>query len=203
MFKRIELGEEIDFLEPVISKEQIDLHYNRHHLAYETVLNKVLSKYELPESIKTLEDLVRNYLSLPKELHVAVRQFGGGLINLNFYFKILKKDVKLTDGPLKEAILYNFKTVEGFCDEIARYALSIFGSGWTWLVIDRNENMRIYNTFNQDNPWFLGMTPIIGICVWEHAYTLDYLDNREEYVRNVLKNIDWEMVQKLYTNALK
>ncbi|WP_338972526.1 superoxide dismutase [Spiroplasma endosymbiont of Panorpa germanica] len=203
MFKRIELEQGIEFLEPVLSKEQINLHYNRFHLEYEDKLNKGLGFFNLPRYIENLDDLVKSYLSLPKEFHILVRQYGGGLINLNFYFKNFKKDVTLKDGILKDAIFKNFMTLDEFCKEMVRNAMSIFGSGWTWLVLDKNKNMRVYNTFNQDNPWFLGMTPLIGICLWEHAYILDYKNDRENYVKNLLTIIDWDYVQEIYANALR
>lgn len=203
MFKRKELPYELNALEPFISRETMDYHYNKHHLAYETSLKNNLSDAELPSNIKTLEDLVSNYLSLPKKYHVAVRQFGGGLINHDHYFSILKKDIPFKDGALKKEIENAFESYAIFQEKFIEKAMSVFGSGWTWLVVDRHGKLRIYNTYNQDNPWFLGMKPLIGVDVWEHAYYIDYRNDRKKYLEQIFQILNWDVIEQNYESAMK
>ena len=78
-------------------------------------------------------------------------------------------------------------------------ALKIRGSGWTWLVLDKNNNLMIINTINQDGPWSLHLRPLIAIDVWEHAYFLDYGTNRKEYVEKLVNYLlNWKYISQLY-----
>ncbi len=202
MFKKTELNYDYSALEPIISTDSLEDHY-KNHAYYESELFNSLKGIKLPENIKSIEDLVKNYLKLPKELHIPVRQYGGGLINHNFFFKILKKGEKLTNQNLINEINKTFGSFDEFKTKFIEKATNIFGSGWTWLVIDKYNNLRIYNTYNQDNPWFLDMNPLIGIDVWEHAYFEKYNDNRKQYIEKLLNIINWTEVEKIYSEIKK
>ncbi|WP_339025304.1 superoxide dismutase [Spiroplasma endosymbiont of Agriotes lineatus] len=203
MFQRKELNYSLDALEPIISKETMDYHYNKHHKAYEDGLNNTLAKLENNNKPTDLNQLMRDYLTLPNEYHVGIRQFGGGLINHNFFFSILAKDKPISNGKLKTLIEETYGSMEKWQEKMCDAALQVFGSGWTWLLIDRNGKLKIFNTFNQDNPWFLKSCPLIGIDVWEHAYYIDYRNDRKTYVTKFFDIINWEEVEKLYDTYLK
>ncbi|WP_342263282.1 MULTISPECIES: superoxide dismutase [unclassified Spiroplasma] len=203
MFQRKELNYSLDALEPIISKETMDYHYNKHHKAYEDGLNNTLAKLENNNQPTDLNQLMRDYLTLPNECHVGIRQFGGGLINHNFFFSILAKDKPISNGKLKTLIEETYGSMEKWQEKMRDAALQVFGSGWTWLLIDRNGKLKIFNTFNQDNPWFLKSYPLIGIDVWEHAYYIDYRNDRKTYVTKFFDIINWEEVEKLYDTYLK
>ncbi len=201
MFKKIKLDYNLGDFEPVISKNILETHYNKNYSYYEKELNKALENKKIPENINNIEDLVKNYLKLNSDLHIPIRQFGGGMINHAFYFSNLKKGTKLKDEKLIDDINKTFGSFTEFKNKFIEKALNIFGSGWTWLVIDKFQHLRIYNTYNQDNPWFLNMTPLISLDVWEHAYYFDYQDDRKKYIENMFKLFNWEKVEKIYLEA--
>lgn len=203
IFKKIELPYKTDALEPAISKANLENHYNINLTSYENELNKNLKNIKLSQKIHNIEDLIKNYLKTEKRLHIPIRQFGGGLINHNFFFSILKSNTKLKDKELIADINKTFGSFEQFKDKITEKALNIFGSGWTWLVIDRYNNLKIYNTYNQDNPWFLGMIPLITIDAWEHAYYLQYNEDKRKYIDNLFSIFNWNKIEEIYREEKK
>lgn len=210
-----------DVLEPYISEETMKYHYDKYHRGYLKSLKEVLDKHPKVftsynyETMGELNRLLINYCKLEdicedkencnvKKLQSNVRQFGGGLINHNFFFSILGKNKPFTsESQIGKEIIARFDSYEKFSKGIINTALEIFGSGWAWLVIDNLGKLRLYKTFNQDNPWFLNMTPLIALDIWEHAYYLQYKDNRQEYLEAILKVINWEEVENKYQNYLK
>lgn len=218
MFTKKPLPYNLDALEPYISKQTMDYHYNKHHQAYADGLNKTINNFienhlnnnknteqvkQWKTIINDLENLTINYLLLPKDYTIGIRQFGGGLINHNFFFSILAKDKTLENKKIKIAIEKEFGSIEQWQEKMELSALQVFGSGWTWLVIDTKGKIKIKNTFNQDNPWFIKNHPLIGIDVWEHAYYLDYKNDRKSYVKNFFNVINWDVIEQLYEDYLK
>lgn len=218
MFKKIKLSDEfLNSLEPHVSKETMHYHYNFHHTAYENGLNEIMDKIKLDElidekenkiTINSLEDLMKNYMRIQKNQldqpdKMKIRQFGGGLINHNFYFSILKCGTTLNkNSKLLKKIDECFGSFDNWKREMIKSALEVFGSGWTWLVLDKKNNLKIFKTFNQDNPWFLSLRPIIGIDVWEHAYYIDYRNDRKKYLENHMNIIDWNKVTEIYDKEM-
>lgn len=203
MFNRIKLPFELNALEPYMSKEQIYYHYNKHHLAYEISINDILKNVILPDKIKNLEDLMIYYTCLPKNLHFSIRNMGGGLINHNLFFSILGKNKILKNTIFIDDINYTFGSFENLKNQLITEGKKIFGSGWTWLVINKNNNLSIINTYNQDNPWFLGVKPILGIDIWEHAYYIDYRNDRQKYLENIFYILNWDKITELYIQNKK
>lgn len=207
-------------LEPYISKKTMEYHYDKHHKEYLLSLQAVIDKHpKVFSSYKInnkgeLNRLLSNYCKIEddceekencnvKKLQSSIRQFGGGIINHNFFFSILAKNKSFNgDSAVGKIIIKRFESYDKFIESIIKTALDIFGSGWVWLVIDNSGTLRLYKTFNQDNPWFLNMTPLLALDVWEHAYYLQYQNNREEYLENLLKVINWEQVDKNYQEYL-
>jgi len=95
----------------------------------------------------------------------------------------------------------SFTNFEGFADVFSKAAVSRFGSGWAWLVLDDHKKLQVYSTANQDSPLTLGHTPVLGIDVWEHAYYLRYQNRRPDYIKAFWSVVNWNTVNDLYLSA--
>ncbi len=194
------LGYAFDALEPVIDAKTMEIHHDKHHAAYVKNLNKALEN--APEEIrkKTLPELLSNLDAVPENIRTAVRNNGGGHANHSFFWKLLKKNEggKPT-GELAKAIDESFGSFDKFTEEFGAAAAKVFGSGWAWLVKDSDGKLSIIGLPNQDSPLSQGLTPIIGLDVWEHAYYLKYQNRRADYVKAFSDVIDWDFANKQYT----
>lgn len=199
MYKRIELPYDFNSLEPYIDEATMKTHYGKHHLAYETNLNKALENNEEYTKGKTLEQLLKNIADLPEGIKTAVVNNGGGVSNHNLYFSILSPNAKKDpEGKLLEAINKTFGSVDNLKEELNNASISIFGSGFAFLVKDKEGNLSIVKRPNQNSPAMDGLVPVIAIDVWEHAYYLNYKNLRADYVKNIWNVIDWGKVEELY-----
>lgn len=189
-----------DALEPFIDARTMEIHHTKHHQAYITNLNTALK--EAPELGQlSLPDLLRKLDAVPETIRTAVRNHGGGHANHSFFWPTLKTGVA-AKGPAVEAITTTFGSFEAFKEQFSTAAVKLFGSGWAWLVLD-NGVLRIFTTPNQDAPVMHGLTPILGIDVWEHAYYLLYQNRRPDYVAAFFNVINWEVINEHYLTALK
>jgi len=189
-----------DTLEPYIDAKTMEIHYTKHHQAYIDKLNAALEKY--PELLeKPVEELLKNLNNVPEDIRMAVRNHGGGHYNHSIFWKLLKKNVKMSE-KINVAIDESFGSFENFKKAFTDAALNRFGSGWAWLVMNKGK-LEVLSTANQDTPISDGKIPILGIDVWEHAYYLKYQNKRAEYIENFFHIINWEFVDKLYIDALK
>ncbi|HAT03197.1 MAG TPA: superoxide dismutase [Candidatus Magasanikbacteria bacterium] len=173
-----------DALEPYIDARTMEIHYTKHHQAYCDNFNKALENYpELQE--KKAEDILRGLNSLPvsEADRVKIKNHGGGYVNHNIFWSIMDPK-KETDYNLKMKITETFGSVEKFKEEFSNTAKMLFGSGWVWLVRDKNDKLEICALPNQDSPLTLGHEPILALDVWEHAYYLKYQNKRAEYIEN-------------------
>ncbi len=179
-----------DALEPYIDKETMTLHHDKHYKTYVDNLNKSLEKY--PELYKySLEDLLKNISSLPKDIQKSVLNNGGGAYNHEFFFDIMTPEKTEPSEDLRVSIEKDFGSFENFKEQFKEAALSVFGSGWAWLVKDSNGNLSIVTTPNQNSPISDNLTPIIGLDVWEHAYYLKYKNVRANYIDNWFNVVNW------------
>lgn len=187
-----------DALEPYIDTETMTIHHQKHHAAYIEKLNAALNKHpELKE--KSLPELLSNINALPEDVRETIRNNGGGHYNHTFFWVIMGKGKSgEPKGKLKDAITKSFGSFDNFKKEFKDAALNRFGSGWAWLVKDKSNNLKIISTPNQDTPIMQGMTPIIGLDVWEHAYYLKYKNERSSYIDNWWNVVDWDAVEKAY-----
>ena len=194
------LGYEYDVLEPYIDKETMEIHYSKHHQGYVNKLNTALEKNpELQE--KPVEELLSNLNSIPEIIKTAVINNGGGVYNHNFFWQILKKDVEPT-GEILNEINKKFGSFEEFKKIFSEAAATVFGSGWTWLVYNKEKKeIEVFHSKNQDSPISFNLTPLIGIDVWEHAYYLKYQNKRPEYINNWFNVINWEEVANRFAVA--
>jgi superoxide dismutase, Fe-Mn family len=187
-----------DALEPSIDKMTMEIHHTKHHQAYINNLNAALEKYpELQE--KSVEDLLMDINAVPEDIKQVVINNAGGHANHSFFWQILAPNGKTLDGELAPKLEEVFGGVEQFKTKFAEVATKRFGSGWTWLVVNKESKLEIISTANQDSPLMQGMRPILGLDVWEHAYYLKYQNKRPEYIQNFWNIVNWEKVNEFYT----
>ncbi len=183
----------VDALEPYIDAQTMTIHHDKHHQAYVTNLNGAIEKH--PELAgKSLEDLLMDLNSVPEDIRTAVRNNGGGTWNHNMFWEIMgPKAGGAPKGELAKALDSTFGSFDSFKSELEKAGMGRFGSGWAWLV-KKGNGLAIVSTANQDNPMSEGMTPIMGVDVWEHAYYLKYQNRRAEYLTNWWNTVNWDAV---------
>jgi Fe-Mn family superoxide dismutase len=183
-------------LEPYFDEHTMKIHHTKHHQTYIDKLNAAIKDY--PDLQKeSAEDLVANLKTIPEAARTAVRNHGGGHVNHSFFWPMLKKDVRI-GGAIADAISSTFGSLDDFKDKFSTAASLLFGSGWTWLVLNKGE-LEIITTTNQDNPLSVNKTPILGLDVWEHAYYLKYQNRRPEYIDAFFHVINWEKVNEIFS----
>ena len=186
-----------DALEPHIDKTTMEIHHDKHHNAYVTNLNKALDS--APDLAgKSLEELLANNCAIvPDAIKTAVRNNGGGHANHSFFWPIMaSKAGGAPTGDIASVISSNFGGFDSFKEKFSSAAGGRFGSGWAWLLKDRNGKFEISSTANQDSPLMEGKKPILGLDVWEHAYYLKYQNRRPEYVSAWWNVVNWNEVNK-------
>lgn len=191
-----------DALEPYIDSLTMEIHYNKHHGGYVSKLNAALEKH--PElRNKDIEDLLKDLDNLPQDIRLAIRNNGGGHYNHSIFWSIMGPNGGGSpSGKLSENIVKTFGGFDKFKEEFSSEAASRFGSGWAWLVMDKNGHLSIISTPNQDNPITFGLKPILGIDVWEHAYYLKYQNMRADYIQAWWNVVNWEEVQNRYEKMI-
>lgn len=197
-FKLPELGYAYDALEPHIDAKTMEIHHSKHHAAYTNNLNAALEKHaDLQE--RDAEDLIRNLNSIPEDVRTAVRNNGGGFINHNLFWEIMKPGgSNKPSGSLAKELDGTFGSLDAFKEAVAKAATGRFGSGWAWLVADAGGKLQVTSTPNQDNPITDGLKPILGLDVWEHAYYLKYQNRRPDYVAAWWNVVNWDAVAQRY-----
>ncbi len=191
-FELAKLGYDYTALEPHIDARTMEIHHSMHHAGYTNNLNAAVDGTNLAG--KSIEDI----LSGVSGQSVAVRNNGGGFFNHNLYWNVIAPGgAPAPEGVLLDAIKDSFETIENFQEVFAKAAVTRFGSGWAWLVLQNNK-LVISSTPNQDNPLMdvaeVQGTPILGIDVWEHAYYLNYQNRRPDYVNAFWNLINWDEV---------
>jgi superoxide dismutase, Fe-Mn family len=187
-----------DALEPFIDSTTMQIHHDKHHAAYVNNLNGALEKH--PElSTKPLEDLLKNLNGVPEDIRPVVRNHGGGTWNHTMFWEIMApKAGGEPSGALSSAISAAFGNFANFKAEFEKAANGRFGSGWAWLVKKSDGGLAVVSTANQDNPMSEGLSPLLGIDVWEHAYYLKYQNRRAEYVTNWWNVVHWAEVERRF-----
>jgi Fe-Mn family superoxide dismutase len=196
-----ELPYSYDALEVFIDKTTMEIHYSRHHKAYYNNFVKTLDESGLGN--KSIEELFANVSKHP----VSIRNNGGGYYNHNLFWEIMSPvGGGIPKGELLKAIEKAFLSFEEFTNKFENAAKGQFGSGWAWLAVDKEGNLFVSSTPNQDNPLMdvaeKRGTPILGLDVWEHAYYLHYQNKRADYVSNFWKVVNWKTVEEKYLNAV-
>ena len=196
-FEALSLDYSYSDLEPHIDQETMKIHYECHYKNYLAKLNEALLKSDNLHKIMSIEHLVVCN-SLPKALEKKIKDFGGGFINHSLYFDqfLPVNKVKISpDGALLKSIEKYFKSVDNFKLEFNKKAMSLFGSGWVWLILKPNGYLKIITRKNQDPPHTIGI-PLIGIDMWEHAYYLKHNCKKIDYVNSFWAVLDWAKIEK-------
>jgi superoxide dismutase, Fe-Mn family len=193
-FKLPELGYAYNALEPHIDAQTMEIHHSKHHAAYTNNLNAALEKHPDLHG-REAEDLIRNLLSVPEDIRTAVRNNGGGFINHNLFWQIMQPGgSNKPTGKLASEIDSAFGSFDALKEAVAKAGTTRFGSGWAWLVTDAGGKLQVTSTPNQDNPISDGLTPLLGLDVWEHAYYLKYQNKRPDYITAWWNVVNWDVV---------
>lgn len=196
MYQLPQLEYDYQALGKYISGDIMRLHHSKHHQTYVDKLNAALES--VPESMQQpdVNQLIANLGVLPESARTAVRNNGGGHYNHSLFWQWLSPSGGgEPSGDLASAISSRYGNFQSFVDEFTSQSLEVFGSGWCWLMPD----MDIITTPDQDNPLMLGLgEPILGLDVWEHAYYLDYKNQRDDYVAAWWNVVNWQFVEQRF-----
>lgn len=179
----------------------MEIHYTKHHQTYINNLNAALEKHpELAD--KSVEALLKDLNGIPEDIRTAVRNNGGGHANHSLFWTIMgPKGGGEPTGELAEAIRSTLGGFDSFKDQFSKAATGRFGSGWAWLSVDGKGKISVTSTPNQDSPLSEGLTPILGLDVWEHAYYLHYQNRRPDYIAAWWNVVNWKQVALNYAAA--
>jgi Fe-Mn family superoxide dismutase len=188
-----------DALEPHIDARTMEIHHDKHHAAYVTNLNKAVAGIsEL--GILDIEHLLGNLNNVPEKIRPAIRNHGGGHYNHSLFWHMMKPGGSPDPtGAIDYAMTQDFGGFAAFKTKFTESATKIFGSGWTWLVLDGKE-LKIETTPNQDTPLSAGKPVLLGLDVWEHAYYLKFQNQRADYIAAWWNVVNWEFVAERYSN---
>jgi Fe-Mn family superoxide dismutase len=188
-------------LEPYIDTQTMQLHHDKHHAAYVNNLNAALQNNSEFASLP-IDELVRRLNDVPENIRTAVRNNGGGHANHSMFWKIMTPNGGgEPTGELASAIQQAFGSLDAFKAAFNDAGAKRFGSGWVWLVLDRNGKLQITSTANQDSPLTEGLYPVMGNDVWEHAYYLKYQNRRPEYLNAWWNVVNWNEIAERYARG--
>lgn len=204
MLEHKKLPYEYDALEPVISKETMTFHHDKHHQAYVDTANKLLegTGYEEKSCPKCLLKDIENITDDADKKQKLINNLGGVLNHNLFWDTMTPGGSNEPVGDLKAAIEEKFGSFDAFKKEFEEAGKGQFGSGWAWLVVSEG-GLEVTSTKNQDNPILCGKTPLLGNDVWEHAYYLDYQNARPKYLEEWWKVVNWDVVEERYQKNCK
>jgi Fe-Mn family superoxide dismutase len=175
-----------DALVPFITKQTIDFHYGKHHQTYVNNLNNLVPGTRFENA--SLEQIIR-------EADGAIFNNGAQIWNHTFYFESFSPSgQREPKGLPADAIHGTFGSFEAFKEQFTKSAMTLFGSGWAWLVKNADGKLEIVQESNAGNPLKKGLTPLLTCDVWEHAYYLDYQNRRPDYVQAFWNILDWKII---------
>ncbi len=196
-----------DALEPHIDAKTMEIHHGKHHATYVANLNNALAGTGLED--KSICELIQDLGSVPDNIKGAVRNNGGGHFNHTVFWKMMSPaGGGAPSGDLAKAVDAAFESLDGLKEAFKAAALTRFGSGWAWVVTDKEGKLSVTSTPNQDNPMMgdaadcCGSFPILGLDVWEHAYYLNYQNRRPDYVDAFFNVVNWDQVAEYYQLVL-
>lgn len=198
LYKLPDLAYDFNALEPVISGEIMQLHYSKHHNAYVTNLNAALEKYHEAESRGDMAAMISH--------QQAIRFNGGGHVNHSIFWTNLAPQShgggEKPSAELMDALIKEFGSFESFIEKFNAQTVAIQGSGWGWLGYNKSSNKLVIAACNNQDPLSTqGLTPLLGIDVWEHAYYLQYKNMRADYVKNIWNIVNWKNVEQRFKDA--
>ena len=195
-----------DALEPHIDARTMEIHHTKHHQTYINNANAALEGTQWAD--KSAEEVIANLDALPEDKRVAVRNNAGGHANHSLFWTVMSPNGGGNPaGEVAKRIDSDLGGFDAFKEAFTKAALTRFGSGWAWLVVDGSGKLSVESTPNQDSPLMKGIgsgnTPILGLDVWEHAYYLKYQNRRPEYIGAFYNVVDWNEVERRYQEAVK
>lgn len=192
-FENTPLPYSYDALEPYIDAKTMELHHNRHLQTYIDNLNTTLAAHPAIQGL-SLEFMLSNLWRMPRELSISIKNNGGGVYNHRFYFEGMSPDSSRNYSIVDE-IASAYGSFEDFKALFKEAALSVFGSGYAWLICNGNI-FEITTTINQNTPNLKLNQPLLNIDVWEHAYYLKHYNERNKYIEDWFNVINWEKVNR-------
>ena len=196
-FELPKLNYAFDALEPNIDSKTMEIHYGKHHNGYTNNLNNLISGTE--NENKDIEEILKS-LDLNNS---GLRNNAGGYFNHNLFWEIMSPNSGgEPKSEISDSINSSFGSFENFKNEFSKAAATRFGSGWAWLCAHENGTLEVCSTANQDNPLMpngCGGNPILCLDVWEHAYYLNYQNRRPDYINAFFNVINWDEVNKKFT----
>lgn len=191
-----------DALEPVIDAQTLQIHYGKHHATYVANLNKAVADHPDLHK-KSVDELLRDLSAIPESIRTAVRNHGGGHANHCFFWQVMGKNGgNQPKGELAKALNRRFGGFSGFQEQFTKAATTLFGSGWAWLTLDDQRELRIEQSANQDTPWSVGRRLLLTIDVWEHAYYLKYQNRRADFIAAFYNVINWDAISERYRQMI-
>lgn len=190
-----------DALTPSIDVETMHLHHDKHHQAYVDKLNGAIARH--PElASRTAEELLLDLPRIPEDIRTIVYNNAGAHLNHSMFWENMAPGQSgVPSGELAAAINQTFGSFDNFKQQFNEAGVKVFGSGWAWLVMAKNGNLRIMSTPNQDTPIMTGLIPLLGSDVWEHAYYLTYQNRRADYLKAWWRVVNWDRVDQRFRLA--
>jgi superoxide dismutase, Fe-Mn family len=188
-------------LEPHIDAKTMEIHHDKHHQAYITNANKALEGHPDLAALP-VDELLADLNKIPESIRSVLRNNAGGHSNHTFFWKIMAPNAGGNPkGKLAEAINSTFGSFDQFKGELEKAGIGRFGSGWAWLVVNKEGKLQITSTANQDTPISEGLKPVIGVDVWEHSYYLLYQNRRPDYLKAWWNVVNWDQAEKNFGAA--
>lgn len=196
LFKLPELPYAVDALDPYIDAQTLEIHHGKHHQTYVNNLNAALEQEPSLQQL-SIEQLLTDLDAIPDSIRTAVQNNGGGhYCHTLFWESMSPKGGGEPTADIRTAIVNRFNSFDAFQEQLSQAAISRFGSGYGWLVLDENGQLAVTSTANQDTPLKDGYSPLLVIDVWEHAYYLKYQNRRPEFVTNWWNTVNWDVVNE-------
>lgn len=186
-----------DDLEPDINEETVDIHYNKHHKNYAKKLNEYLKKSNYDYKYK-LEEIPKHIDEFPLIYRGDILYNAGGVLNHNLYWESLSKSKNMPNGKLLEKINNKYGSFENFRKSFNETAKYLVGSGYTFLVANKNGDLNIVNMVNQETPISYDFIPLFTIDLWEHAYYLQYKNEKNKYIDAFWNKANFDNASKVY-----
>lgn len=190
-------------LEPFIDTHTMGLHHNKHEQNYVNNLNKLLEKNHFTFSYP-IEGIYKHLNDFNKEDQNDILFNLGGVVNHELYWQSINpKNKENPQNELLQAIINKYESFDHFKEEFKRIALSLKGSGYTFLIKKQDHSIDIINTLNQDSPYFYGYIPLFNVDMWEHAYYLNYKNNKQEYLDNFFAIANFHYANENYNSLVE
>ncbi|HYW35405.1 MAG TPA: superoxide dismutase [Balneolaceae bacterium] len=200
-YKLPKLPYDYDALEPHIDERTMKIHHTKHHQGYTDKVNKALEGTKFADM--PIDEVLGQINNVPEDIRQDVINNGGGFANHKLFWTILSpQGGGKPTGSLADAIDDELGGFKSFKQEFKSTATGQFGSGWGWLCVKDDSSLTIVSTANQNSPYMNGLTPILGLDVWEHAYYLNYQNRRGEYADAFWNIVNWDQVNDYYEDAV-